>query len=246
MPPARRYEPRKSRLPVLLVAFGGAALVAALLIGASLIGGGGGDSAEPAAAPVPADVTPHEEGILNGIPQDGIALGKPDAPVTLVEYADLQCPYCADWARDAFPAIVDEYVRDGRVRLEFRGLAFLGPESETALRAALAAGEQDRLWNVVHGLFVSQGAENAGWVTEALLHSLGRGAGIDAERMLADSDSASVDRALAEAAAQARAVGVPGTPFFEAGPTGGPLTPLQVRSLDAETFRAALDGLLAQ
>ena len=243
MPPARRYEPRKSRRPLLLVAFGGAALVAAVLIGVSLVGSG--DSADPAATPVPADVTPHEASILNGIPQDGIALGKPDAPVTLVEYADIQCPYCADWARDVFPSIVDGYVRDGRVRIEFRGLKFLGPDSETALRAALAAGEQDRLWDVVHGLFVSQGAENEGWVTEPLLLALGRGAGIDAERMLADADSPSVDRELADAEASAKAVGVPGTPFFTVGPTGGTLEPLQVTSLDAETFRAALDGLLA-
>lgn len=243
MPPARRYEPRKSRLPLLVVAFGGAALVAAVLIGVSLVGSG--DSEEPAAAAPAAEVTPHEESILNGIPQDGIALGKPDAPVTLVEYADLQCPYCADWARDAFPAIVDEYVRDGRVRLEFRGLKFVGPDSETALRAALAAGEQDRLWDVVHGLYLSQGAENAGWVTEPLLLAVGRGAGIDAERMLADSDSPSVDRELAAAEASAKAVGVPGTPFFTVGPTGGTLEPLQVSSLDAQTFRDALDGLLA-
>ena len=50
-------------------------------------------------------------------------LGSPDAPVTLVEYADLQCPFCAEWARGTFPAIVDEYVRPGQVRIEFRGLA---------------------------------------------------------------------------------------------------------------------------
>lgn len=241
MPPARRYEPRTSRLPLLLVAFGGAALVAAVLIGVSLVGGG--DSEDPATS-VAASATPREESILDGIPQDGIALGKPDAPVTLVEYADIQCPYCADWARDAFPAIVDEYVRDGRVRIEFRGLKFLGPDSETALRATLAAGEQDRLWDVLHGLFLSQGGENEGWVTEALLLELGRGAGIDAERMLADSDSPSVDRELADAEASARAVGVPGTPFFTVGPTGGTLEPLQVGSLDADSFRAALDGLL--
>lgn len=217
--------------------FGGAAVLAAALIAASLSGGQGTTPVEPAAA--------SADSLLHGIPQDGLALGRPDAPVTLVEYADLQCPYCAVWARDAFPAIVDEYVRPGRLRIVFRGLAFIGPESELALRAALAAGEQDTLWDVVHGLYASQGAENGGWVTEDLLRRLADAAGADADRMLRETRSAPVERELAAAAAAARAAGIPGTPAFEIGPTDGALEPLRVDSLDAEAFRAPLDELLA-
>jgi protein-disulfide isomerase len=130
------------------------------------------------------------------------------------------------------------------VRLVFRGLSFIGPDSERALRAALAAGGQDRLWDVVHGLFLRQGVENAGWVTDELLQSLG-GSGLDARRMLDESGSPAVDRELEAAARAASAAGVPGTPFFQAGRTGGRLEPLRVDSLDAATFRAALDRLLA-
>ena len=138
---------------------GGAALLAAVMVAASVFGSRGGADAPkvsgaPAAeAPATVAATAETEALLRGIPQDGIALGSPDAPVTLVEYADLQCPYCAMWARDAFPAIVDEYVRPGHVRVVFRGLAFIGPESDTALRTALAAGSQGRLWHVVHLLY---------------------------------------------------------------------------------------------
>ena len=171
-------------------------------------------------------------------------LGSPDAPVTVVEYADLQCPYCAQWARDALPTIVDDYVRTGRVRLVFRGMAFLGPDSDTALRAALAAGEQDRLWDVVHAIFVRQGAENSGWVTTDLLRGLG-GIGLDAERLLDESHSPAVALQLDEAAEAAAAARVPGTPYFEAGPTGGALVPLQLESLDAPAFATELDQLLA-
>ena len=159
---------------VIAAVVGSAALLAAALIGLSLAG------RESAAPPVRTGETPSQllgvseaRTLLRGIPQDGIALGWPKAPVTLVEFADLQCPYCARWARDAFPTIVDEYVRPGRVRLVFRGLAFVGPESDTALRATLAAGEQDRLWNVVHVLYANQGPENAGWVTNDLLRGVG-------------------------------------------------------------------------
>jgi protein-disulfide isomerase len=223
------------------IAVGGAALLTAILISASLVGG-----PESAQTPVPAPAAENAErdDLLHGITQDGIALGDPKAPVTLVEYADLQCPYCADWARNAFPALVDEYVRTGKVRLVFRGLAFIGPASETALRAALAAGEQDRLWNVVHGLFVSQGAENGGWVTDGLLRSIGIGAGIDADLMLEQTDAPAVERELTAAKAAAERVGVPGTPFFLAGPTGRALEPLHVSGLDADAFRSELDRLL--
>jgi protein-disulfide isomerase len=55
-----------------------------------------------------------------GIPQDGTALGSASAPATPTEYADLQCPFCADYARDVLPAVVERYVRTGRLRLELR------------------------------------------------------------------------------------------------------------------------------
>ena len=96
----------------------------------------------------------------------------------------------------------------------------------------------------MHGLYASQGAENAGWVTDDLLRGLGRGAGIDADRMLEQTSAPAVERELAAAQAAAERVGVPGTPFFQAGPTGGALKSLHVRALDADTFRAELDRLL--
>ena len=144
--------------------------IGAALIAASLLSSRSGATAEPASMPAQAlggvaEVTP----LLDGIPQDGTALGRPDAPVTLVEYADLQCPYCAHWAIGALPTLVEDYVRAGKLRIEFRGLAFIGPDSETALRTALAAGRQDRLWHVVEILYANQGRENSGWVTDDLI-----------------------------------------------------------------------------
>jgi protein-disulfide isomerase len=225
------------------VALAGAVAVAAALVAASLIGSSTGKS-EAKPPPVSAATPAVRDELFRGVLQDGITLGSPRAPVTLVEFADLQCPYCADWARDALPTIVQEYVRAGRVRLIFRGLSFVGEQSDTALRAALAAGEQDRLWDVLHGLYVHQGAENSGWVTDTLLKSFG-GAGLDAEQMLASTRSSWVESQILAARTAATAVGVPGTPFFQAGRTGGALRHLSVSTLDADTFRRELDRLLA-
>lgn len=243
MPPARRREPTHLPVQHLVAAFAGAAVIAAALVAASLLGSAA--QQEPLASRSTLAAPAERDPLFRGVPQDGTSLGSPRAPVTLVEYADLQCPYCAQWARDAFPTIVEQYVRTGRVRVVFRGLAFIGPQSDTALRAALAAGEQDRLWDVVHGLFVRQGAENSGWVTDALLRGLG-GTGLDTQRMLDSTRSPWVERQLAAAGRAAERAGVPGTPFFQAGPTGGALTALRVSTLDADTFRRELDRLLAE
>ena len=134
--------------------------------------------------------------LLEGIPQDGTAIGAPDAPVTLVEFADLQCPFCAQWATDAFPDLVEEYVRPGKLRIEFRGLTFIGPDSEKALRAALSAGEQDKLWQTVELLYQNQGGENTGWVSDELLDAVATSAMLDAGPWRDGFDSDAVDEGI--------------------------------------------------
>ena len=161
----------------LAAVFGTAAALAAVLVGASLIG-----SRDEGSAPAPAAAPEQERSLFAGIEQNGPALGSPRAPLTLVEYADLQCPYCAQWARDALPTLVEDYVRAGRLRIVFHGLAFIGPDSDKALRTAVAAGREDHLWDVVHGLYLSQGGENAGWVTDELVAGIAKGVpGLDAD-----------------------------------------------------------------
>ena len=221
--------------------YGGAGLLAVIVVVAVVLASQLGGDGEAAPAPGAAATS---SALLAGIPQDGASLGSPEAPVTLVEYADLQCPFCAEWSRDAFGPLVEEYVRGGKLRIEFRGLAFIGPDSTTALRAAVAAGEQDRLWNVVHDLYASQGGENEGWVTEDLLRGILAGAGLDAEAVLGSLDSDAVTQGIAAAAAAAEASGIDRTPTFQLGPTGGTLELLQVETLDADAFRPSIDGLL--
>jgi protein-disulfide isomerase len=236
------------RRPRIFVVAGIAAAVALGLMVGSLLSARGDESAAPApqagAEVFGADVVAS---LLGGVPQDGAALGDPDAPVTLVEYADLQCPFCAQWASRTLPDLVEEYVRAGDLRIEFRGMAFIGADSEKALRAALAAGEQDHLWNVLDLLYLNQGPENSGWVTDDLIAAVGRSVpGLDGAQMQVGMSSQDVTDALQADADAAAAAGITGTPSFELGRTGGELTRLEVTSLDADEFRAAIDELLAQ
>jgi protein-disulfide isomerase len=221
-----RWADRRRRPALLLAAV---VVFSATLIGASWIGSGETD----------ARATAVRESSLAGIAQAGAALGNPSAPVTLVEYADLQCPYCAEWAQQTLPVLVDDYVRTGKLRIVFRGLAFIGPDSQRALRVAVAAGRQNRLWDVVEDLYLRQGAENGGWVTEALLEET---AGPQA---LAQSNEAWVARRLLLSSRAAEAAGVTGTPAFQLGRTGGALRLVPLHSLGPEGLRPAIEAALA-
>jgi protein-disulfide isomerase len=149
-----------------------------------------------------------------GIPQRGIELGDPRAQVTVTEFADLQCPFCGESARSELPKLVRRYVRAGRVKLVFRGLAFLGPDSLRGARMAAAAGRQNRLWQFVDLVYRNQGEERSGWVTDAYLRRVAAGAGLDVRRAFAEWGSAPVWALVAEAKAAAKAVGVDSTPTF--------------------------------
>ena len=199
------------------------------------------------AAPAETVFAEDTAAILDGIPQNGRVLGRPDAPVTLVEFADLQCPFCAQWSQQAFPELVNDYVRTGKVRLVFGGMAFLGPDSEQALRFALAAGRQGKLWNVVHLLYANQGTENSGWVSDRLLRGIGAAIpGFATKHALDEASTVPVHQEVESMAGEATSLGVSATPSFAAGRTGGALRLIEVRSLDAEGLRPALDALLAK
>ncbi len=167
--------------------------------------------------------------------------------MTLVEYADLQCPYCAQWARNALPTLVDGYVRTGKLRIVFNGMAFVGSDSDKALRTAIAAGEHDHLWDVVHGLYTSQGGENAGWVTDELVTEIAAGVpDLDGAALLDARWKSMVGAKLVRTAAAAQAAGVNSTPAFQVGPTGGRLEHVQVGSLGPEGIVPAVEAVLAR
>lgn len=77
---------------------------------------------------------------------DPTAMGKKDAPVVMIEYADYRCPFCGVFARDTMPKIKKKYIDTGKVRFEWRDMTIYGKQSEQAAVAARAAGEQGKYW----------------------------------------------------------------------------------------------------
>lgn len=187
-----------------------AIFVAAFLVVLSQLGGPGSGSAE--------DVG----GFYSGIPQNGTTLGEKNAPVTLYLYEDFQCPYCGRFSREMFPKLVDDYVRDGKVRVVSETMAFLGPDSVTAARAALAAGEQNRFWPYSSLLFENQGGENSGYVTDDFLRGLAeKTPGLNVGEWEDQRAGNSFTKELKAVQSKAQASGVNSTPtlIFE-GPGG--------------------------
>ena len=181
---------------------------------------------------------------LAGIPQEGNALGVADAPVTLVQYADFQCPYCLRYAVEREPFLVEEYVKPGLLRIEFRHLPVIGAESTTAARGAMCAAAQDRFWEYANRLFAIQaGADfrrDGGAFGEPALTALAGEQGLDEAAFtacLADADTLS---AVEADQAAAREIGFQGTPSFVLNGN-----PLQGAPGTEDAWRALIDAALA-
>jgi protein-disulfide isomerase len=164
--------------------------------------------------------------LLAGIPQSGVTLGNPKAPVTIVEFADPQCPFCRDFSKGEFPQIVQKYVRTGKAKMELRLLTFIGPESVTAARALEASGLQNKMWNATDLLYANQGQENSGYITDSFLRSvLGGVPGLNVSKAMSDAASSKVTEQLGATATLQSRYAVNSTPTVLVGRTGGTLKP---------------------
>jgi protein-disulfide isomerase len=150
---------------------------------------------------------------LAGIPQTGMVLGDPKAPVELIEFGDLQCPVCAGYAKEILPPIIAKQVKNGQVKLDFRNLVILGEESIPAGAAALAAGKQGRGWNYLEIFYRNQGAERSGYVTDEFMEAVAKAAGVKNLHKW-NQDREKLTGAVEETTAEAGQLGYEGTPSF--------------------------------
>ena len=181
--------------------------------------------------------------LFKGIPQRGNVLGKANAPVTLVEYIDLQCPICRAFETEVMPTIVPRFVRSGKVQVIARPIAFIGPDSERGRLAALAAARQNRFFDFSQLLYDNQGTENTGWLDDNFVRAAFASLpGLN----VAAAEKARTQTAIADEAnrydTQANADKVRGTPTILVGKTGGKLT--EVVSPDVANLSGAIQAAL--
>ena len=231
------------RLHPRLLQLGAAALLALVVAGAAIgiSRSGAGSGGSPAAIGGGAEA----ERLFAGIPQSGIELGSHSAPLTLTEFADLQCPFCRQYALGVLPTLVQRYVRRGKLRMVFRDLAFIGPDSISAGLFAAGAGQQDRLWQTVDLLYRNQGRENSGYVTASFLRAIARAVpGLSVNKAFADANDSAAAAQLAETASQAKRFGIDSTPTFFLTRRGGRPKRLRYRRLTSDAFTGPIDAAL--
>ncbi|MFD7088885.1 thioredoxin domain-containing protein [Streptomyces sp. NPDC056652] len=144
---------------------------------------------------------------------DPLAVGRADAPVVMVEYADFKCGYCGKFARDTEPGLVEKYVKNGTLRIEWRNYPIFGEESEAAARAGWAAGQQGRFWEF-HSAAYAEGAKEKGFGA-ARLDALAREAGVkDLDRFRRDRAGDAAAAAVRKDQEEAYGLGATSTPSF--------------------------------
>ncbi|MFI7575737.1 DsbA family protein [Micromonospora sp. NPDC049497] len=174
-------------------------------------------------------------GLARRAPNDPLALGKPDAPVVILEYADFQCPFCGRHARETEPKLIKEYVDKGLVRIEWRDLPYLGAESNDAAAAGRAAAAQGKFWEFHNAVYAKERRVNSGSLSEDALRDIARSIGLDLDRFDTDRTSAATRTAVLRDQQEATSMGITGTPAFIVGDT--PIVGAQ----PYEAFQQAID-----
>ena len=225
-----------------VLAAAAAVVVVAIVISSS---GGSGTSTKAPSGGQPASGIAATNALLRDIPQKGNTLGDPKAPVTLQEFADLQCPICQAYTLDSMPTLIQRYVRTGKVRMVFHNLPILGPDSQRAAQVAAGAAQQNRLWTFADLFYRNQGTEDTGYVTPAFLAKIGRGAGVDTKQAVAQPPAETARAQLTVDQSLADRYAFDATPSFLLGKTGGAASPLsQPDVTDPSSFTGPIDSLL--
>ncbi len=181
--------------------------------------------------------------LLAGIPQNGTVLGDPKAPVTLVEFGDLQCPACKQYSDQVTPDVITGPVKAGKAKFDFQNWTIIGPDSNEAAKAALAASLQGKYWNFIENFYADQGFENSGYVTDDFLTGIAeKSGGPDIDKWNQDRTLPKWDKQITATDAQAASLGFTGTPSFAIQTGDGKLTPIQDSSTSEALIKAINDA----
>ncbi len=253
--------------PRALAIAGGVVLVViiAIVLGVVLSSGGSsGGGVVPASAiqglpPTGSDSSavalpgsPDANALFKGIPQKGLTLGDPNAPVHMEMFVDVQCPFCRDYETNNLPTIVTKYIREGKVQLTLKPWAFLGgagSQSFSGRLGLIAASYQNRGFQYAKVLYDNQGTEETGWLNSQMMANIAASVnGLKLAQWQADTNSSAPKSVASQVDAAAKTQNVVGTPTVFVGPKGGKL--LRVGSAGTEPnlqqTEQAINAALAQ
>lgn len=148
-------------------------------------------------------------------PGDPFAMGAADAPVVMVVYSDYRCPFCAKFSRDTEPILIDKYVDEGVLRIEWRDLPIFGDQSMAAARAGRAAADQAKFREFATAVFAASPDRGHPDLTPEALRGFAAAAGVaDLDRFDRYAADPSVDQDIYADMLEANTIGVSSTPSF--------------------------------
>lgn len=152
-------------------------------------------------------------GIEQGVTDEGIPyIGSADAPIIITEFSDFSCPHCAEFAPIA-ERVINEYVRNGEARWEYRPVTIIGASySNAAARAALCAGEQDAFWPFHQEIFELQRAESRSAFETSRFVTIASDMGLNGGDLRTCMNSGRPRGVISLAEAQGSRLGITGTP----------------------------------
>jgi protein-disulfide isomerase len=237
---AHRADRRRAQL----MRLGLIAAVAVIVVIVAIVASGGSSSGGGSGGSDGSD-TAATTALFKGVPQQGITLGRASAPATLIEFADLQCPFCGEYSNNGLATVVKDYVRTGKLRYQLHIRSFLGPDSVKAAGAAAAATDENRLYQFSDLFYRRQQQENTGYVTPTFLRGVANGAGVDPAKALAGAANPSSQPQVAAAEKLASQLGSNSTPAFYLRLKSGRLVPVEPKALDGASMSAAINTALS-
>jgi len=242
---------------------GGIVLIAVIAIVLGVVlGKSGGDSSKSVLQglpsigngnnPIALQGSPDANALFKGIPQKGIVLGKPSAPVEMEMFIDVQCPICQNYEVSYLPAIVQKYIRTGKVQLHVQPWAFLGGQGSQSFSGRLgviAASFQGKSYEYAKVLYDNQGQEESGWLTSREMAFIAASVtGLDLHKWWTDVNSSAATSIANDVDKLAKTAKITGTPTVLIGQTGGKLRDIMPPGYapNLQITQAALDKALAK
>lgn len=171
-------------------------------------------------------------------------VGNPDAPVTVAYWYDYQCPFCKRFEEDSISKLMDDYVKEGKVKIVFKDFQFLGDDSQTAglIKRAVWDLAPSKFYEWQQAMFEKQDGENSGWGNKDDILALVDSLGIDSGKVesLVQKNSNKYLQEMNADKAEASSLGISGTPAAIIG--GQLISGAQPYSKVKQLVESALEG----
>ncbi len=149
------------------------------------------------------------------INENSPVLGDDDAPVTIFDFSDFQCPMCARYSKNIEPSIIADYVNTGKVKLVYKHFAIFGQDSINAAKVSQCVNEQGKFGEFKKILYDNQKGPNTGWASkENLINFASQIPEINLESLNSCVKSTRYDSMINTDLLQAMAYNFAGTPAF--------------------------------